>query len=188
MEEKYKWRKPVCDQEFDEAPEDRKRLVWKKGYDNKPDYQLKQVRTQPADLANTILKMANKRSLVAAVLNTTAASDIFTQDIEDIPEFVPAERNEPKRRTHAETAETLGTRSKAPLPAPSGTLSPAQPQAPAEGAAEYVTADQAIELADLCQQAKVNKERFLQKAGVTSFALMPRADYAEAREYFLGKI
>jgi hypothetical protein len=28
--------------------------------------------------------MANKRSLVAAVLNVTAASDIFTQDIEDI--------------------------------------------------------------------------------------------------------
>lgn len=38
-----------------------------------------------ADQYNTVLKMANKRSLVAAVLNTTAASDIFTQDIEDMP-------------------------------------------------------------------------------------------------------
>jgi len=36
-----------------------------------------------ADQYNTVLKMANKRSLVAAVLNTTAASDIFTQDMED---------------------------------------------------------------------------------------------------------
>jgi hypothetical protein len=36
-----------------------------------------------ADLYNTVLKMANKRSLVAAVLNVTAASDIFTQDLED---------------------------------------------------------------------------------------------------------
>jgi predicted small secreted protein len=35
------------------------------------------------DQYNTILKMANKRSLIAAVLNVTAASDIFTQDIED---------------------------------------------------------------------------------------------------------
>ena len=35
------------------------------------------------DQYNTVLKMANKRSLVAAVLNATAASDIFTQDIED---------------------------------------------------------------------------------------------------------
>ena len=37
-----------------------------------------------ADQYNTVLKMANKRSLVAAVLNATAASDIFTQDIEDM--------------------------------------------------------------------------------------------------------
>ena len=38
-----------------------------------------------ADQYNTVLKMSNKRSLVAAVLNVTAASDIFTQDIEDMP-------------------------------------------------------------------------------------------------------
>ena len=43
-----------------------------------------------ADQYNTVLKMANKRSLVAAVLNATAASDIFTQDIEDMPQ---AEKN-----------------------------------------------------------------------------------------------
>lgn len=36
-----------------------------------------------ADSYNTVLKMANKRSLVAAVLNVTGASDIFTQDLED---------------------------------------------------------------------------------------------------------
>jgi hypothetical protein len=35
--------------------------------------------------ANTILKMAEKRALVAAVLNATAASDFFTQDVEDLP-------------------------------------------------------------------------------------------------------
>lgn len=40
------------------------------------------------DQYNTILKMANKRSLIAAVLNATAASDIFTQDLEDLPETV----------------------------------------------------------------------------------------------------
>jgi hypothetical protein len=37
-----------------------------------------------ADQYNTILKMANKRSLIAGVLNVTAASDIFTQDLEDL--------------------------------------------------------------------------------------------------------
>lgn len=35
------------------------------------------------DTYNTVVKMACKRALVAAVLNGTAASDIFTQDMED---------------------------------------------------------------------------------------------------------
>lgn len=38
----------------------------------------------PADQFNTILKMAKKRSLIDAVLTGTGASDIFTQDIEDM--------------------------------------------------------------------------------------------------------
>lgn len=40
----------------------------------------------PADYYNTCSKMAQKRALVAATLVTTAASDIFTQDVEDNPE------------------------------------------------------------------------------------------------------
>ena len=40
------------------------------------------------DIRNTILKMAEKRAFVSAVLIATGASDIFTQDIEDIPEMV----------------------------------------------------------------------------------------------------
>lgn len=77
-EEKYKWRK-AYDNEFNATPEDRKRVKQGK-------YTTKQVRTEPADLANTVLKMAKKRALVDATLTTTAASDIFTQDIEDLPE------------------------------------------------------------------------------------------------------
>lgn len=42
----------------------------------------------PWDLDNTLVKMACKRALVAATLNATAASDIFTQDIEDLPKDV----------------------------------------------------------------------------------------------------
>ncbi|HYE90170.1 MAG TPA: hypothetical protein VEA38_04075 [Terriglobales bacterium] len=36
-----------------------------------------------ADQENTVLKMSDKRSLIAAVLNTLACSDVFTQDLED---------------------------------------------------------------------------------------------------------
>lgn len=84
-EEKYKWRNAVCKEEFDETPDDRKREKWNKGYGGKPAYKRQQVRTNHADLANTVLKMAKKRALVDAVLTATAASDIFTQDVEDLP-------------------------------------------------------------------------------------------------------
>jgi hypothetical protein len=77
-EEKYKWRK-AWDDEIDATPENLRRI--KKG-----KYTTKQVRTEPADLANTILKMANKRAKMAMVLNVTAASDCFTQDLEDMDE------------------------------------------------------------------------------------------------------
>jgi hypothetical protein len=38
-----------------------------------------------ADTYNTVLKMAKKRAHVDAILTATAASDIFTQDLEDLP-------------------------------------------------------------------------------------------------------
>lgn len=38
-----------------------------------------------ADTYNTVLKMAKKRAYVDGILSATAASDIFTQDIEDLP-------------------------------------------------------------------------------------------------------
>lgn len=38
----------------------------------------------PADYLNTVLKMAKKRAHVDAILTATAASDIFTQDIDDL--------------------------------------------------------------------------------------------------------
>jgi hypothetical protein len=81
-EEKYRWRKPVCDEEFDETPADRRREKWAKGRDGA--YKQKQVRTSPADVANTILKMATKRALIALTLSALAASDIFAQDLEDL--------------------------------------------------------------------------------------------------------
>jgi hypothetical protein len=49
----------------------------------------KQEHDNPADYYNTILKMAKKRAHVDAILTATAASDIFTQDVEDMPEVIP---------------------------------------------------------------------------------------------------
>jgi hypothetical protein len=47
----------------------------------------------PFDLANTLLKMAAKRSLVSATLAATRSSDLFTQDVDEImPGMSPKDR------------------------------------------------------------------------------------------------
>ena len=71
------------------------------------------------ELANTILKMAQKRALVAATLVAVNASEFFTQDIEDLPQFAdvvdaefadaphepePARRNAPKQQVQQPAA------------------------------------------------------------------------------------
>lgn len=108
-EEKYKWRKAVCMEEFEETPPERRREKWCKGWDGKPNYKLQQIRTEPADLANTVLKMAKKRALVDAVLTATAASDCFTQDVEDLPEEYITEGGDqrPSARNDAPPAITV---------------------------------------------------------------------------------
>jgi hypothetical protein len=93
-EEKYKWRRAVCDEEWDETPETRRRVKFAKGRNN-TIYKNKQVRAEPADVANTVLKMAAKRAKVAMTLNVTGASDFFTQDVEDLPtELRPENENQ----------------------------------------------------------------------------------------------
>ena len=96
-EDKYSWRAAVCDEEWDDTPENRRRIKYAK-WQGRVEKK-KQVRTNPADVANTILKMAKKRAQVDAVITATAASDIFTQDIEDLPDEVVAEivgQNKPR--------------------------------------------------------------------------------------------
>ena len=77
-EEKYKWRK-AWDDEYNATPANMRR-------EKKGKYTTKQVRTEPADLANTILKMANKRAKIAMTINVTACGDMFGQDLEDMDE------------------------------------------------------------------------------------------------------
>lgn len=84
LEEKYMWRAAVCEEEFAATGEDRKRVKYAKGQGGS-HYTVKQIRTNAADIANTVLKMADKRAYIAVVLKVTAASDVFDQDLEDLP-------------------------------------------------------------------------------------------------------
>lgn len=80
-EKKYKWREAVCQEEYDETPETKRQILYKK-YNGEVKKVL-QVRQDPADLANTCLKMAKKRAMVDLCLTATACSDIFAQDNDD---------------------------------------------------------------------------------------------------------
>jgi len=82
-EDKYRWREKVCKQEFDATDPSARRVKWKHGKNNSA-YSVEQVRTNPADIANTILKMALKRALIGGTRGVTAASDVFDQDAEDL--------------------------------------------------------------------------------------------------------
>lgn len=79
-------------------------------------------RVENADLAdtyNTVLKMAKKRALVDATLTATAASDIFTQDLED---YTPSELGEVTKGAAAQsstistTSPSVGGRQAQPTP------------------------------------------------------------------------
>ncbi|WP_117017108.1 hypothetical protein [Aeribacillus pallidus] len=54
----------------------------------------KYINQDPYTLANTCLKMAKKRSQIDATLTLASLSEIFTQDIEDMQEFIQSEQVE----------------------------------------------------------------------------------------------
>jgi len=77
-----------------------------------------QVRTNPADAANTILKMAEKRAKVDLALSFSGASDVFSQDLDDLAEWLreketgAVEPTEPRGKassTKAPQAKTAST-------------------------------------------------------------------------------
>lgn len=120
-EEKYKWRRPVHQKEYDATDPERRREKFARNGEL-----WKQVRTEPADVANTILKMAVKRALVAMTLVVTAASDVFTQDIEDLPEELRDQVGETPTRPAVQQPQRTAPPAAAPAPATSAAFDPAQ--------------------------------------------------------------
>ena len=76
----------------------------------------------PADYYNTVLKMAKKRAHVDAILTATAASDIFTQDTEDMTEVIPgaAEAKKESKPPLQEPQKKSGNGEKKAEPTPTG--------------------------------------------------------------------
>lgn len=91
LESKYRWRfedvGPVPQQYWrhrdPSALGEPGLTVRKKGKDWRV---FRRIETDPADSYNTVLKMAKKRSYVDGILTVTAASELFTQDVEETVE------------------------------------------------------------------------------------------------------
>lgn len=118
-EKKYAWRAAACQGEYDATTSEHRQIAWKpkkneKGYNIKGEaVEELQVRQNPADLANTVLKMAKKRAMVDLCLTATACSDIFEQDLDEENIREATSRNEqpqgnnykkPQRREQQQTA------------------------------------------------------------------------------------
>ena len=68
----------------------------------------KYVRQDPYTIDNTILKMAKKRSQVDAALTVASLSEVFTQDVEDIPRE-PKSKPTPAKKEPEPTNSDLAT-------------------------------------------------------------------------------
>ena len=86
--------------------------------------------SDPADYWNTCLKIAKKRAHVDAILSATACSDIFTQDVEEMPReaFDPPKQGPPPAPPKPSPKPVPAPRPR-PVPAPQAPQYPA-PQAP----------------------------------------------------------
>jgi hypothetical protein len=107
------------------------------------EQQLGQVKNpDPADLVNTIQKMAQKRALIAPVLIATNTSEYFTQDIEDYIDgtFEPV---------HSQVTEP-------PVSAPAETPAPAETQIMPLDQAENVTNKDGARYGDLDSETLSN--------------------------------
>ena len=123
LEEKYKWRRAVCVEEFEATPEHLRRIKWGNG--QRGVYTTQQIRTNPEDIANTVLKMAKKRAQADLCLTALAASDAF--------------RTQPRPANTQPTREQVRDAARA-RPTPSEAVSPKAETTPPAAATKAASA------------------------------------------------
>ena len=135
----------------------------------------------PADFWNTVYKMAKKRSLIDAILTVTGASDIFTQDVEEMAEngtITPPPASTPNE--HYKIAEPPKVQEK---------VNPEnQPTDPVSGEnrdqkVEKVPSQTARFLYAKFKNSTITKEKLKEKFGVDSVYELPITLAGLAEEY-----
>ena len=132
-----------------------------------------------ADTYNTVLKMAKKRAYVDGILSATAASDIFTQDLEDV---APPANVVNTTATAAPAKAPLPASPQATAPAPAAAPAATQPPpaAPASGVRK-ISDKQASRFWALASKGKKSaddvKNYLMDKIGSESAKDIPAEDY-----------
>ena len=154
-EEKYAWKRCYIEEEFNDTPIEQRRIKYSE-YQGKVQ-KTNQIRTNPADVANTILKMSAKRSKIAGCLDVVAASEVFTQDIEDLPAGMDLEDGETKPVNPKATIQEPTQTGQAP--AECEFVPPSDDERKAN---KWISSKQEGRIYGLCKQYGVNPENVKQ--------------------------
>lgn len=163
-EEKYMWRAAVNVEEhsyMQGLSPDLIRVKFGNDYKTKKPYQIKQVRVPTADIANTVIKMAKKRAQIDATLTATAASAIFTQDFDDLPEELAQALAEAEDFNQEEKPERVQPKRKEEPKQEEKKSEPKQGKAeskPVEQDPDLITPEQRKELWEESYKAKLSQE------------------------------
>jgi hypothetical protein len=192
-ETKYKWRKTWSEKEYEATPEDRRRKKfgrYKSDSGSWKEFEEMQIRQEPADMANTCLKMAKKRAQIDGTLTVTGASSMFQQDLEDLSQEVVetfadgtpvSDAPEPIKKTTAKPKETASASQNPP-----STEGPNQEVKPVPTPGDTVTEPQLKMLFALQKQVDMPDDRlkqFLAPLGVTSRKNIPKALFQKVIDF-----
>lgn len=104
-EEKYRFKATYNQREWESTPVDRRRVKYGYNKFERREFEVNQIRTNPADAANTVLKMALKRAKSDLALAVTGASDVFLQDAEEMAEWLQSSNEDappPNRKANVQ--------------------------------------------------------------------------------------
>lgn len=145
-----------------------------------------------ADTYNTVLKMACKRALVAACLNSLAASDVFTQDEDDFakeekryapePNYAPQTNRAPAKKNP--TPSYLATLRELFKEAKSLGIAISDPKDPLSGLMGWIFAKFGCEPQDLSNDQIAETEQYVRQVIADKKSLEMNEEYADEEIIF----
>ncbi len=178
LEEKYQWEAALSQKHFDSTDPSNRRIKFKAVRDSKGKKtdeveEIYQVRTNAADVANTVLKIGAKRSLISSTRGAVGASDLLDVDLDEeaIRELHLSEKDEANK-----PAGKLKAKAR---PAPTFPFGPSQgkqindPEVPLKDLEEMLK----IKINELADQSK---KQYHARSKVFADALQAEINYRKA--------